>query len=62
VTLGLFVLVVNGIALWLVGVLVPGFHVATLWDGILGAIILAVISWIVGAVGLRSVGKTSAKA
>ncbi|HMD02122.1 MAG TPA: phage holin family protein [Candidatus Baltobacteraceae bacterium] len=55
-TLGLFALVVNGVALWLVGVLVPGFHVDNLWSGILGAIVLAVISWIVGAVGLNKVG------
>lgn len=62
VTLGLFVLVVNGIAVWLVGRLVPGFHVDSLWAGILGAIILAVISWIVGAVGLNKVGKPDVKA
>jgi putative membrane protein len=62
VTLGLFVLVVNGIAVWLVGLVVPGFHVDSLWAGILGAIILAVISWIVGAVGLNKVGKPDVKA
>jgi len=62
VTLGLFVLVVNGIVLWLVGLVVPGFHVDSLWAGILGAIILAVISWIVGAVGLNRVGKPDVKA
>jgi len=62
ITLGLFVLVVNGLALWLVGILVPGFHVDGLWSGILGAIILAVISWIVGAVGLNKVGKPDVNA
>lgn len=61
-TLGLFVLVVNGIALWLVGLMVPGFHVDSLWAGILGAIILAVISWIIGAVGLNKAGKPNVKA
>jgi putative membrane protein len=59
-TLGLFLFVVNGVALWIVGAVVPGFHVDGLWAGIIGAIILGIISWIIGAVGLRSKAETAA--
>ena len=52
-TLGLFVFIVNGLALWLVGALVPGFHVYGLWAGVVGSIILGIVSWIVNALGLR---------
>jgi putative membrane protein len=53
-TLGLFIFVINGIALWLVGALVPGFHVDGLWAGIIGAILLGIVSWIINAVGLNA--------
>ena len=45
-TLGLFVLIVNGISLALVAWLVPGFHVAGLWSATLGAIIVSLTSWV----------------
>ena len=45
-TLGLFILVVNGISLALVAWLVPGFHVAGLFSATLGAIIVSLTSWI----------------
>jgi putative membrane protein len=45
-TLGLFLLVVNGLMLALVALLLPGFHIATLWDAILGALIVSVTGWI----------------
>ncbi len=48
-TLGLFYFVVNGIALALAALLVPGFNVASLWSAILGALIVSVISWVFGA-------------
>ncbi len=54
VTLGLFIFIVNGLTLWLVGALVPGFHVAGLGAGIIGSILLGVVSWIISALGLRS--------
>jgi putative membrane protein len=53
-TLGLFIFVINGVALWLVGALVPGFHVDGLWAGIIGAILLGIVSWIISAVGLTA--------
>lgn len=45
-TLGLFILIVNGISLALVAWLVPGFHVAGLWSATLGAIIVSLTSWV----------------
>ncbi len=53
-TLGLFIFIVNGLTLWLVGALVPGFHVDGLWAGVIGAILLGIVSWIISAIGLRS--------
>jgi putative membrane protein len=52
-TLGLFIFIVNGLTLWLVGAIVPGFHVAGLWAGIIGAIILGIVSWAISAIGLN---------
>jgi len=49
-TLGLFILVVNGIAFNLAAALVPGFHVAGLWAGILAALVVSVVSWLIGLV------------
>jgi putative membrane protein len=48
-TLGLFVLIVNGISLALVAWLVPGFHVTGLLSATLGAIIVGFTGWAVSA-------------
>ena len=48
-TLGLFILIVNGISLGLVAWLVPGFHVAGLLSATLGAIIVSLTSWAASA-------------
>ena len=45
-TLGLFILIVNGISLGLVAWLVPGFHVAGLWAATWGAVIVSLTSWV----------------
>jgi putative membrane protein len=47
-TLGLFYLVVNGVAFGLAAYLVPGFRVATVTAAILGALATSVISWFFG--------------
>ena len=47
-TLGLFLLVVNGIAFGLAAFLVPGFRVAGLGPAILGSLVVAGVSWIIG--------------
>lgn len=48
-TLGLFVLIVNGISLGIAAWLVPGFHIAGLWSATLGAIIVGLTSWAASA-------------
>jgi len=49
-TLGLFLLVLNGLCLWLVAVVVAGFHVAGFWSAIGGALVVSAVSWLVTAV------------
>lgn len=46
VTLGLFLLVINGLLLWLVTAVVPGFHVNGFLAAVVGSILLSVVSWI----------------
>jgi putative membrane protein len=45
-TLGLFLLVINGLMLWLVSALVKGFHVNGFWGAVLGSILISIVSWI----------------
>jgi putative membrane protein len=47
-TLGLFYLVVNGIAFGIAAWLVPGFQIATWTAAILGALLTSVLSWFIG--------------
>ena len=49
VTVGLFTLVINGFLLWLVAEAVTDFHIANLWVGIVGALVLTVISSLLSA-------------
>ncbi|HEX4601325.1 MAG TPA: phage holin family protein [Gemmatimonadales bacterium] len=44
-TLGLFILVVNGLSLSLVAWVLPGFHVAGLGAAILGSLVVGLTSW-----------------
>ncbi len=46
VTLGAFLLVINGLLLWMVTALVPGFHVNGFLGAVVGSILLSVVSWI----------------
>jgi len=46
VTLGLFLLVINGLMLWLVSALVRGFHVSGFWGAVFGSILISLVSWI----------------
>jgi putative membrane protein len=52
-TLGLFLFVVNGLAFGLAAWLTPGFTVSGLWQAILGSLLVSLVSWVLGAVGLR---------
>jgi len=46
VTLGIFLLVINGLLLGLVAYIVPGFHVNGFLGAVAGSILLSVVSWI----------------
>ena len=43
---GLFLLVVNGLMLWLVSALMRGFHVNGFWGALFGSILISIVSWI----------------
>ena len=45
VTVGLFILVINGFLFWFVGSVLKGFTVADFWWGVGGAILYSVFSW-----------------
>ena len=47
VTLGLFLIVLNGLCLWLVAGVVRGFHVDGFWAAVLGALVVSAVSWLV---------------
>lgn len=47
-TLGLFTLVINGALFLLVGRVVRGFYVVDFWAGFWGAIVVSVVSFLVG--------------
>ncbi len=45
-TFGLFLLVINGLMLWLVAALVRGFYVNGFWGALFGSILISIVSWI----------------
>lgn len=49
VTLGFFTLVINAFLFWFVGTIVKGFAVADFRAAFIGALIMSVISWLVGS-------------
>ncbi len=49
VTLGLSVLVLNGLLLWLTSAVVPGFQVSGFWSAMIGTILLTIISALLNA-------------
>jgi putative membrane protein len=48
-TLGLFLLIVNGLMLWLVSVLVPGIHLRGFGSAILGSVLLSLLNLAISA-------------
>jgi putative membrane protein len=44
-TLGLFLLVINGLMLWLVAALVKGFHVNGFWGAVFASLLISIVSW-----------------
>ena len=51
-TLGLFILVINGLLFFFVGHILQGFEVQSLLSGIVGAILYSLISWALTALVL----------
>ena len=52
-TLGLFILVINGVLFYAEGNWLQGFEVRTLFAGILGALVYSVISYLLAAIVLN---------
>lgn len=52
-TLGLFILVINGLLFWFVGSFVEGFAVGGFWSGFFGAILFSIVSWALSALVFR---------
>lgn len=48
-TLGLFIIVINGVLFWSVGRYLQGFEVQTLVAGMIGALAYSVISWLLAS-------------
>ena len=49
-TFGLFLLVINGLMLWLVAALVRGFYVNGLWGALIGSILISIVSWVLSRI------------
>ncbi|MGO8753747.1 MAG: phage holin family protein [Gallionellaceae bacterium] len=43
-TLGLFILVINGLLFWFAGSVLRGFHVSGFWAGLMGALLYSILS------------------
>ncbi|WP_038497227.1 phage holin family protein [Janthinobacterium agaricidamnosum] len=52
-SLGLFILIVNGFMFWLVAQMVHGFHVTGFWAAVGGALLYSVISWALSTLLLK---------
>ena len=52
-TLGLFILVLNGLLFWMVASWLEGFDVGGFWSGVLGAILFSIVSWLLSALVQR---------
>jgi putative membrane protein len=44
---GLFIFIINGLILYLVSYLVPGFKLANFWVAILASILISIVSWLI---------------
>ncbi|MBC7489843.1 MAG: phage holin family protein [Glaciimonas sp.] len=52
-TLGLFIFIINGLMFWVVAQLVGGFHVASFWAAVVGAILYSIVSWALSTLLLK---------
>ncbi|GAB4247528.1 MAG: hypothetical protein OHK005_13770 [Candidatus Methylacidiphilales bacterium] len=55
VTLGLFLVFLNALLLWLTAKIVPGFHVDGFWAAFFGAILVSLVSGLLGMIGRTKV-------
>lgn len=53
VTLGLFILFINGLLFWGVGHYLQGFEVRTIIAGVIGAVAYSLISWLLSSLLIR---------
>jgi putative membrane protein len=49
-TLGLFLLVLNGLMLWIVSWLVPGFGVSGFWGAVAASLLISIVSWLISKI------------
>ncbi|HJX16029.1 MAG TPA: phage holin family protein, partial [Candidatus Deferrimicrobiaceae bacterium] len=49
-TLGIFLLVINGLLLWLVSVIVSGFHVNGFFGAVAGSVLISIVSGVLTSV------------
>jgi putative membrane protein len=49
-TLGLFLLLINGVLFYAVGNVLPGFEVQTIRAGLIGALLYSVLAWLLSAI------------
>jgi putative membrane protein len=49
-TLGLFYFVLNGILLWIAGLVIPGYSVSGIISGMLGSLVIAIVNWVLGII------------
>lgn len=45
-TLGLFILVINGLLFWFAGSVLRGFEVSGFWVGVMGALLYSILSYV----------------
>ena len=55
VTLGLFILVINGLLFWLAGSVLSGFEVSGFWVGVFGALLYSIVSFLFSLVIPKSI-------
>ncbi|MFO7815464.1 MAG: phage holin family protein [Halanaerobiales bacterium] len=49
-TMGLFLLIINGLMLWLASGIVPGFLITGFWTAVFGSILLSIVTWFLNQV------------
>ena len=58
-TLGLFILVINGLLFWFAGSVLKGFEVSGFWVGVLGALLYSIISSVLAMIFFEKKSSTN---